>query len=165
MKHIIHARSLKPGLGVDSELTALLKRAVRATLDAERVEMQCEVNILYTDDNAIKKLNHAQRGIDEATDVLSFPYVDAIPGEPLSVHETDLDPATGAVMLGEIVLSVERARAQAAEYGHSVEREGAYLTVHSVLHLLGYDHEADEQCRAVMREREEYVMSLLNLER
>ena len=150
--------------GVNSPaLAALLRRAVRGALAAEGVETPCEVNILLTDDEGIREVNREMRQVDAPTDVLSFPMFDLRPGE--HPDQEDADPDTGRVPLGDMCLSVERARAQAAEYGHSFEREISYLAVHSVLHLLGYDHLDEGPMKRQMREREEAVMETLHLER
>lgn len=150
--------------GVNSPaLAALLRRAVRGALAAEGVEAPCEVNILLTDDEGIHEVNREMRQVDAPTDVLSFPMFDLRPGE--HPDQEDADPDTGRVPLGDMCLSVERARAQAAEYGHSFEREISYLAVHSVLHLLGYDHLDEGPMKRRMREREEAVMETLHLER
>lgn len=150
--------------GVNSPaLAALLRRAVRGALAAEGVEPPCEVNILLTDDEGIREVNREMRQVDAPTDVLSFPMFDLRPGE--HPGQEDADPDTGRVPLGDMCLSVERARTQAAEYGHSFEREISYLAVHSVLHLLGYDHLDEGPMKRRMREREEAVMETLHLER
>ena len=127
--------------GIDEGLRAFIKRVIKTGLEAEGVDFPYEVNVLLTSDNGIQKINHEQRGVDRATDVLSFPMFDLFPGR-LPHPETDADPETGKVPLGDIALSMERMSAQAQEYGHSNLRELAYLLTHSVLHLLGYDHSA-----------------------
>ena len=155
---------------IDSELerdTAaaeeLLLKVIPAVLEAEGVEVSCEVNVLFTDDEGIHAINLEQREVDRPTDVLSFPMFELEPGEKPT--EEDADPATGLVPLGEMVISLERAEEQAAEFGHSVEREVAYLSVHSVLHLLGYDHMDEGAMKAQMREREEAILGTLGITR
>ena len=155
---------------IDSELEEdtgpvreLLERVIPAALDAEGVTVPCEVDVLFTDDAGIHEINLEQRGVDRPTDVLSFPMFELTPGDKPSAE--DADPATGLVPLGDMVLSLERAREQAAEYGHSVEREAAYLAVHSVLHLLGYDHMDEGPMKAQMREREEAILGALGITR
>ncbi len=138
-------------------LHMLVRRACNATLDLENFEGKAEINVTFTCDDDIKDLNAQFRNIDKATDVLSFPL-----GED-GVY--DINPETGAKMLGDVVISLERAVAQAEEYGHSFERETAYLTVHSVLHLLGYDHVNGGLEKEIMREKEESVMEILGLRR
>ena len=155
---------------IDSELEEdtgavreLLERVIPAALDAEGVTVPCEVDVLFTDDAGIHDINLEQRGVDRPTDVLSFPMFELAPGDKPSAE--DADPATGLVPLGDMVLSLERAREQAAEYGHSVEREAAYLAVHSVLHLLGYDHMDEGPMKAQMRQREEAILGELGITR
>ena len=134
----------------------VLCRTVKTALAAEGVEPSCEINIMLTDDEGIREVNRT-------TDVLSFPMFDLTPGE--HPDEADADPDTGLVPLGDMCISVERAKAQAAEYGHSFRREICYLCVHSVLHLLGYDHLDEGEMKRQMRQREEEIMQILNLQR
>ncbi len=143
---------------------ALLERAITAALEAEGVAIPCEVDVLITDDEAIHQINLEQRGIDRPTDVLSFPMFNYLPGQP-PADGADADPATGLTPLGDMVISLERARAQAEEYGHPVERELCYLAVHSVLHLLGYDHMDEGEEKAQMRAREEAILGKLGMTR
>lgn len=149
--------------GVDEGLCPLLKKAICTALDVEGVEAPCEIDVLLTDNAGIHQINLDTRGVDAPTDVLSFPMFDLTPGDKPS--ENDADPATGLVPLGDMCISLERAVAQAEEFGHPVERELAYLAVHSVLHLLGYDHLDEGPMKAQMRSREEAVMAELGLER
>ncbi len=149
--------------GVDEGLCPLLKKAIRTALDVEGVEAPCEIDVLLTDNAGIHQINLDTRGVDAPTDVLSFPMFDLAPGDKPS--QADADPATGLVPLGDMCISLERAKAQAKEYGHSNRRELAYLAVHSVLHLLGYDHLDEGPMKAQMRSREEAVMAELGLER
>ena len=149
--------------GVNDSQKAFIRKAIRTALVAEGVDFPCEVDVRVTSDAGIRQINLDMRQVDAATDVLSFPAFDLTPGE-LPGPE-DADPATGLVPLGDMVLSLERVQAQAKEYGHSNRRELAYLVVHSVLHLLGYDHLDEGPEKARMREREEAVMALLGLER
>lgn len=142
---------------------ALLAKVIPAALDAEGVDVPCEIDVLLTDDEGIRAVNKEMREVDAHTDVLSFPMFELSPGDKPSAD--DADPATGLVPLGDMCISLERARAQAAEFGHSVERETAYLAVHSVLHLLGYDHLDEGPMKAQMRAREEAVMESLGLSR
>ena len=149
--------------GVDDSLCSFLRRVIGAALEAEGMETPCEVNVLVTDDAGVRRVNLDMREVDAPTDVLSFPMFDLTPGDKPSLE--DADPATGLVPLGDMCLSLERAQAQAKEYGHSDRRELAYLAVHSVLHLLGYDHLDEGPQKARMREREEAIMAELGLER
>lgn len=143
---------------------ALLERAITAALEAEGVAIPCEVDVLITDDEGIHQINLEQRDIDRPTDVLSFPMFNYLPGQP-PADGADADPATGLTPLGDMVISLERARAQAEEYGHPVERELCYLAVHSVLHLLGYDHMDEGEEKAQMRAREEAILGKLGMTR
>ena len=162
MSHKISVTGEKKGIN-NPTLAAMLRRTVKAALAAEGVACDCEINILLTDDEGIREVNRDMRDIDRATDVLSFPMFDLAPGE--QPDEFDADPDTGLIPLGDMCISVERARAQAEEYGHSFEREICYLSVHSVLHLLGYDHLDEGEMKRQMRQREEEIMSTLKLER
>ena len=162
MSHKISVTGEKKGIN-NPKLAAMLRRTVKAALCAEDVACDCEVNILLTDDEGIREVNRDMRDIDRATDVLSFPMFDLVPGE--HPDEYDADPDTGLVPLGDMCISVERAQAQAQEYGHSFDREICYLCVHSVLHLLGYDHLDEGEMKRQMRSREEEIMSQLKLER
>ena len=141
----------------------LLRRVISAALEAEGMDLPCEINVLLTDDEGIHQVNLDMRGVDRPTDVLSFPMFDLSPGEkPGEEHE---DPDTGLVPLGDMCISLERAAAQAEEYGHSVERELSYLAVHSVLHLLGYDHMDEGPMKAQMRRREKHILEGLGIRR
>ncbi len=140
-----------------------LRQVIQAALAEEGMDLPCEINVLLTDDQGIHQINLDMRGVDRPTDVLSFPMFDLAPGE--HPGEEDADPETGLIPLGDMCLSLERARAQAEEFGHSVERELSYLTVHSVLHLLGYDHLDEGPMKAQMRAREEAILKTLGLER
>ena len=162
MSHKISVTGEKKGIN-NPKLAAMLRRTVKAALAAEGVACDCEINILLTDDEGIREVNRDMREIDRATDVLSFPMFDLVPGE--HPDEYDADPDTGLVPLGDMCISVERAKAQAEEYGHSFDREICYLCVHSVLHLLGYDHLDEGEMKRQMRSREEEIMSQLKLER
>lgn len=140
-----------------------VKRVILTALAAQGMNLPCEINVLLTDDAGIQTLNKRMRGIDQATDVLSFPMFDIPEGYLPSALCSD--PDTGLIALGDMCISLERARAQAAEFGHSLEREVSYLTVHSVLHLLGYDHTDEGVRKARMREREEAILAELGLTR
>ena len=149
--------------GVSDEKKALIRRVIRTTLSMQGVDFPCEVDVLVTDDAGIHQINLDMRQVDRPTDVLSFPEFELTPGE--LPGQKDADPGTGLVPLGDMVLSMERVQAQAKEYGHSNRRELSYLVVHSVLHLLGYDHLDEGPMKAQMREREEVIMAELGLER
>lgn len=147
----------------DRRTCALIRRTIRTALAAEGMTLPCEVDVLLTDDEGIHRINLDMRNVDRPTDVLSFPEFDLKP-EELPAAE-DADPGTGLIPLGDMVLSMERVAAQAEEYGHSRQRELAYLVTHSVLHLLGYDHLDEGEMKQQMRGREEAIMALLGLER
>jgi probable rRNA maturation factor len=129
----------------------------------EGVSFPCEVDVSVTSDEGIHRINLDMRQVDRPTDVLSFPSFDLTPGE--LPGEEDADPATGLTPLGDMVISLERVNAQAKEYGHSNRRELAYLVVHSVLHLLGYDHLDEGPQKAQMRAREDAIMAELGIDR
>ena len=150
----------KPSL-LNVPVTRNIKRCVEATLDAEGITALCEINILVTDDSGIHAINKAARSIDRPTDVLSFPMFELEPGNPPADWVSYMDPGTNAVPLGDMVISLERARAQAREFGHSVKREVGYLTIHSMLHLLGYDHLDEGPQKRQMRAREEAIASTI----
>ena len=149
--------------GVSDEKQALIRRVIRTALAMQGVDFPCEVDVLVTNDAGIPQINLDMRQVDRPTDVLSFPEFELTPGE--LPGQEDADPGTGLLPLGDMVLSMERVQAQAREYGHSNRRELAYLVVHSVLHLLGYDHLDEGPMKAQMREREESIMAELGLER
>ena len=159
-----HQILLESELEEEFAYAPLLEKVISAALEGEGVNTPCEVDVLITDDEGIHQINLEQREIDRPTDVLSFPMFNYTPGNP-PVDDADADPATGLTPLGDMVISLERAREQAAEYGHPVERELSYLAVHSVLHLLGYDHVDEGQEKARMREREEAILSNLGITR
>ena len=144
----------------------LLKRQIRkcilAALDEEGVDVPCEINVLLTDDASIRAINKAYRNIDKATDVLSFPMFELTPGK---LPESWDDPETGRVPLGDMAISLERAKQQAQEFGHSTRREVGYLTIHSILHLLGYDHVDEGPMKRQMRAREEAILAEIELPR
>ncbi|MDY3285355.1 MAG: rRNA maturation RNase YbeY [Eubacteriales bacterium] len=164
MNNRIPVHTEKRGLGVSLKTVRLIQGAVEAALLCEGMTLPCEVDVTLTDDEGIRRVNREQRGIDAATDVLSFPALSFHDGEG-EPQATDFDPETGRLFLGDVVISVERARAQAEEYGHGMRRECGFLTVHSVLHLLGYDHVDDEERRRLMRAHEEQILAAMGLAR
>ena len=146
-------------------LTVYLSHCIKAALEAEGVNVPCEINVLVTDDEGIRAINRAMRQIDSATDVLSFPMFQFTPGAfPQDVRE-DIDPQTGLLPLGDMAISLERAKEQAERFGNTVRREVGYLTIHSVLHLLGYDHMDEGEQKRRMRTREELIASGLGIQR
>lgn len=137
-------------------VSSVINQCVETALREEGVTVPCEINVLITNDQGIQVINKASREVDKATDVLSFPMFELEAGCPPEGEEF-LDPETELCPLGDMVISLERAIAQAKEFGHSVKREVGYLTIHSVLHLLGYDHLDEGPQKAAMREREEFI--------
>ncbi len=133
----------------------LVRRACNATLMFEKFPNCAEIDVSFVNDEQIHKINLEHRNIDSATDVLSFPL-----GEN---GKYDINMETGAYMLGDIVISVDHALSQAEKYGHSIQREIAFLTVHSMLHLLGYDHEKGGLEEATMFEKQEEILKELGL--
>ena len=158
-----HQILLESEVDLPEDTETLLHQVISAALEAEGVSLPCEINVLITDDQGIRQVNREQRGVDRPTDVLSFPMFDLRPGE--TPQPGDEDPESGLVPLGDMCLSLERAAAQAGEFGHSVERELSYLTVHSVLHLLGYDHMDEGPMKRQMRLHEEFILDKLGIRR
>lgn len=142
---------------IPTGLRLLVRRCCNAALVHEKFEGSAEINVNFVDDEQIHALNLQYRRKDSATDVLSFPM-----GEN---GKFDLNPDSGAYVLGDVVISLERAQEQAERFGHSLQREVCYLTVHSVLHILGYDHEAGGIEAVRMREKEEAILGSLGLNR
>lgn len=136
---------------------SIIRTCVNQTLRAEGVNTPCEINVLVTDDAGIRTINKASRSIDKATDVLSFPMFNLTAGAPPQDWSEYIDPGTGLCPLGDMCISLERATVQAKEFGHSLKREVGYLTIHSMLHLLGYDHVDEGEQKRQMRSREEAI--------
>ena len=157
MKLKIYFENEQDKLPITYKLKMLIREAVEATLDFEDYRNICEVSVTFTDNEGIRELNGKFRQIDRPTDVLSFPLFD-FDGNS---DEPPVDEMMN--MLGDIVISLERAKEQADEYGHSFEREVAFLTVHSMLHLLGYDHETGEEDDKNMRARQSEIMDIMGL--
>ena len=179
LRHKIYARH--ENVANDSRLSIkLIKRCICDALQLEGVNIPCEISVLIVDNEAIKELNSSFRGIDTPTDVLSFPLQEFSPGdfaaspnssqaresEGRTLNNADksagVNAGTPPLPLGDIVISAERLREQAIEFGHSLERETAYLTIHSVLHLLGYDHIDEAEEKRLMRSREKEILSLMD---
>ena len=164
-RHYIPVTADVPGAASEGNC-ALIRKAIRTVLALEGVTAPCEVDVLFTDDEGIHQINLDMRNVDRPTDVLSFPEFDLEPGQPPQAEDEELlDPATGLLPLGDMVISMERVKVQAKEYGHTNRRELAYLTVHSVLHLLGYDHLDEGEEKARMRQREETILGQLGIGR
>ncbi len=158
MKHKIYTKNEQTKVELTPSLRAVVKKAIIAALDYQEIDFNTEISVTFTDDEKIHVLNKEYRQKDAPTDVLSFPMFEN--GEIEYDDESD-EPC----MLGDIVISLERAVLQAEEYGHSLEREAAFLAVHSVLHLLGFDHEVDEEDEIYMKESAEEILSSIGLKR
>lgn len=138
---------------------SIMKKCISAVLQDQNINIPCEINVLVTNDAGIREINRVSRNIDKPTDVLSFPMFSM---NPLSLPQDwseYTDPETGFCALGDMVISLERAISQAKEFGHGIRREIGYLTIHSMLHLLGYDHEDEGPEKALMRQQEERIAS------
>ena len=157
MSHKVYITNNQKAVKIPSGLRILIRRACNAALEYEKFEGNTEVSVIFVDNEEIAKLNEQYRGKPTPTDVLSFPL-----GED---NHYDIHQENGAAMLGDIVISMERAMEQAEMYGHSLQREVAFLTVHSMFHLLGYDHEAGGIEAVRMREKEEATLIQLGLPR
>lgn len=156
MEHEVYISREVIGLG-HNESASLIKKAVKMALDAEGIDVPCIISVMLTDNEGIQTVNREFRGVDRATDVLSFPLNELSPGEfDEDMCERDMD--SGAVMLGDMMISIPRCEEQGEEFGHGYKREIMYLTVHSVLHLLGYDHIDEGEMKAQMRAREKAIM-------
>ncbi|MBE6573945.1 MAG: rRNA maturation RNase YbeY [Ruminococcaceae bacterium] len=150
--HDIFIKNEQDKIDVTKELKKLIVTSIVAALKYEEFEDKCEVSVTLCDNEEIHELNRDYRGVDRPTDVLSFPIFDE-------------DDMGGKVVLGDIVLSLEKAQAQAQEYGHSFEREIAFLCVHSMLHLLGYDHEEGKAEESEMFSRQEEILCNMGIAR
>lgn len=156
MKHKIYVSREKRGLG-HRKAKKLIKKSIIKALDAEGVNVPCTVSVMLTDDEGIHAVNREFRNVDRATDVLSFPLNELTAGE-FDEGLCEHDMRNGSVLLGDMMISLERCDEQGKEFGHGFEREICYLTVHSVLHLLGYDHVDEGEMKAQMRAREKDIM-------
>lgn len=157
MKLTIVTENAQDLFPITEELSALIERAITAALTEEEIDFDCAVSLTYTDNEGIRAINREYREKDAATDVLSFPMFDPETEEIYALDGT-------AAELGDIVISLERAKEQAETFGHSMDREVAFLSVHSTLHLLGYDHERSAEEDALMREKQRAIMKKLGLE-
>ena len=154
--HEIEVSREMTGLGHRNAAT-LIRAAAEKALDAEGVAVPCLISVMLTDADGIRRINHEFRGVDQETDVLSFPLNELTPGS-FDPKRCEQDWGTGAVMLGDMMISVPACEKQGKEFGHGFEREIQYLTVHSVLHLLGYDHVDEGEQKRLMRSREKTIM-------
>ena len=151
--HRIYIKNEQSKEAYTPAMRSFIRAAIRETLAYEEFEDECEISVTLTDNEGIKKLNGTYRNIDKETDVLSFPLIDG--------EYTDEDLADGYLPLGDIVISLEKAREQAAEIGHNINEEVAFLCVHSMLHLLGYDHETSPEDEEDMFSRQKEIMKKL----
>lgn len=138
-------------------VSSIIRKCIECTLHSESIFIPCEINVLITDDQGIQTINNASRNIDRPTDVLSFPMFSFEAGNPPTDWSAYIDPDSGRCPLGDMAISLERAVAQAQQFGHTTRREIGYLTIHSMLHLLGYDHLDEGIEKAKMRTREEAI--------
>ncbi len=159
----VYIENEQTSIDLEEKYTELLKKTVMQCLKDESLDIGCEVNILLTDDESIRQLNNQHRRTDTATDVLSFPMVSIKNGQ-IEAQAGDFDIDEGLLLLGDIVISVQTAYRQALDYGHSLERELAFLTTHGVFHLLGYDHIVEEE-EAIMISKQETVLEKQGLKR
>lgn len=164
MKHTVYFQNRQKTVKITSAIRSLIRKAVTETLHEEAFPRPAEISVSFVDNKEIHALNLEYREKDKPTDVLSFPMWEEDDGQS-DVAAGDIDPANEAVMLGDIVISAEKAVAQAAEYGHSPEREFAFLAVHSTLHLLGYDHETSAEEEAYMIQKQEDVLTAIGVPR
>ena len=155
MVYEIYISREKRGLG-HANAAACIKKAAAMALRAEGVD-KALVSVMLTDDEGIRCVNREFRGVDSATDVLSFPLNELEPGR-FDPQLCERDPETDAVLLGDMMISLPRCELQGEEFGHGFEREISYLTVHSILHLLGYDHVDEGAMKKQMRAREKEIM-------
>jgi probable rRNA maturation factor len=149
-----------------NEMESIIELVVQNVFKCELIENECQVSIILVNNEQIREINKEYRRINSPTDVLSFPLIEYEKGSKFTGLENleNLDIDTGEIVLGDIVISMEKVHEQSIEYGHSMKREIAFLTVHGMLHLLGYDHEFEED-RKVMREKEEKILNLSSIER
>lgn len=148
---------------VTDDIMSAIQAVCDKVMELEECGFDAEISVTLVDNEAIRAINKEHRGIDSATDVLSFPMLEF--DEDGAAFDAELDSDGDLVMLGDIVISLERAREQSAEFGHSFLREVAFLTAHSMLHLLGYDHVDDEEGDRIMREKQNTVLNALGITR
>ena len=149
----------------EHDTARLIRLAAKAAFARFDYPFDGQVTVTITDNEGIRAFNKEFRNIDAPTDVLSFPLNDFYRGVPDAEMGELIDPVTHDVPLGDMIISVERAREQAADFGHGIARECAYLTVHSMLHLVGYDHVDEGEEKAAMRQKEEEILAVLGLTR
>lgn len=150
-------------VNITDELIEKIRLSLETALESEEFTDDAEISLTFTDNENIRELNLESRGKNSATDVLSFPMLEQDDDGTLIIYDEDV--VDGYVLLGDIVISVERAVAQAEEYGHSLVREMCFLAVHSVLHLLGYDHERSSDEEKIQFEKQEQILTSLGITR
>ena len=155
--------NLQDKVEVNDKIKELINTAVNLSLQSENVTIDSEVSIYFVDNEEIRRINKEQRGIDKETDVLTFPMARFCNGK-LNFETGDIDMESGLLVLGDIVVSLEKAEAQRISYGHSIEREILFLITHGMYHILGYDH-LDKQTEKEMISKQEIVLDKLNLKR
>ncbi|MBQ9935923.1 MAG: rRNA maturation RNase YbeY [Lachnospiraceae bacterium] len=147
---------------IPKEYEVIVEDIINASIDYMKCPYECEVNVFFTDNDGIKEINNMHRGIDAPTDVLSFPMCEFVNiGDFYNLEDNPIDyfnQDTGELILGDIILNIDRIVSQAQEYGHTKRRETAFLTAHSMLHLFGYDHIDDEE-RIIMEEKQEEILT------
>lgn len=161
--HIEYETDIK----LDLDYRPLIEKVVNAALDYVNCPYEIELNVILSDNAAIQEINKEYRNIDAPTDVLSFPFIEyAEPGDFSNVEDYDdnFHPETGELLFGDIIVSVEKVMSQAKEYGHTIERELAFLIAHSMLHLSGYDHMEDEE-RVIMEQKQSEILESLGITR
>lgn len=156
----VYTRNEQKEAAVTPAMRALIRRALRAALQYEAFPYPAEISVTFVDGETIRRLNREWRGKDAVTDVLSFPE-----WESIAQINPEADCVAGGVALGDIVLCVSRAMQQAQQFGHSLDRELAFLSVHSLLHLLGYDHELGEEQDREMRRKQKEILHSIGLDR
>lgn len=159
MKLKIYFSNAQKAVKITAEIKKLLRKAIGTALEYEKFPSDAEVSVSFVTNDEIHELNRAYRGVDRPTDVLSFPMLDG------DADEGDIDIDSDSVVLGDIIISAEKAVEQAESYGHSVERELSFLAVHSTLHLLGYDHETSPEDEKDMFRRQEEILTLAGVPR
>ena len=159
--------SFEADIPFDFNAEDLIRQVAEAVLASESCPYACSLNVLLTDDESMREINRAERGLDSSTDVLSFPFISfPEPADYATLEEDPMnfDPDSGELLLGDMVISLDKVCLQAEAYGHSPRRELAFLTAHSLFHLLGYDHETEAE-RTLMEARQEAVLQELGITR
>lgn len=161
---LVEIENNQKDMAIDESIMNIIESAIEKCIKNENFDKPCEVFVTLVDNPAIQEINKANRNIAKATDVLSFPMLDMVNGQILSDISADFNPETGRLLLGDIVISIEKVVQQAEAYGHSFSRELAFLTTHGIFHLLGYDHQ-DSQQEKNMISKQEDVLKLMGMQR